>query len=156
MRTLVLAYSRTGTTKRFGEALAARLGADFASIDCPRYDGPIGYVRAALASLRGHLPPIRMSATPSDYDCVLIGGPMWTSYPATPVRRILTDGTPLPQRTGVFLTAGGHSSHDNAYRLLDEIRPDLQATLIVQGNATGTPEVEAETNRFLAAMGLEP
>jgi hypothetical protein len=62
MRSLVLCYSRTGTTKEVAAALAERLGAELAELHCDRYrPGPLGYVRAAYDSLRRRLAPVSVA-----------------------------------------------------------------------------------------------
>lgn len=60
-----------------------------------------------------------------DYDLVLIGGPIWTSYPALPIRALLAGKPELPERVGLFLTYGGHSSPDKA---IAEVAADVALT----------------------------
>lgn len=69
MRTLVIYYSRTGTTRKVAQALADMLGADTAEIRCERYGvGGLGYIRAAYDSVRGARPAIVIpTAVESDY-----------------------------------------------------------------------------------------
>lgn len=74
MRTLIVHYSRTGTTR----ALAGALGADVAEIRCKRYQGGfLRYLRAGYNSIEGNLPPVEAPPTAAAaYDLVLIGGPV--------------------------------------------------------------------------------
>ncbi len=59
MKTLIVYYSRTGTTKTVATALADTLGADLGEIRCGRYrPGIFRYPRAGYDSLKGNLPPI--------------------------------------------------------------------------------------------------
>lgn len=111
LRTLIIYYSRTGTTAKLAEALAEALDADLAEIRCDRYrPGIFRYLRAGYDSVKIKLPPIKVPPmVPLDYDLVLIGGPVWTSYPALPLRSFLANPPELPPRLGVFLTYGGHS-----------------------------------------------
>ncbi len=111
LRTLVIYYSRTGTTAKLAEALVEALEAELAEIRCDLYrPGIFRYLRAGYDSVRIKLPPIRFPPmVPRDYDLVLIGGPVWTSYPALPLRSFLAHPPGLPPRIGLFLTYGGHS-----------------------------------------------
>jgi hypothetical protein len=59
MRSLVLCYSRTGTTKKVATALAESLGAELAELRCDRY----------LRALR-RVNPLKSDALATDLDCV--------------------------------------------------------------------------------------
>ncbi|WP_337660255.1 flavodoxin family protein [Anderseniella sp. Alg231-50] len=111
MRTLIIYYSRTGTTATIASALANRLDADKREIGCDRYTGGLlRYLQAGYDSVRGNLPEIEMAEFAAEqYDLVLIGTPVWTSHPALPVRALLARKPDLPARVAVFLTHGGHS-----------------------------------------------
>ena len=118
-RSLVLFYSRGGTTRALAAVLTDRLGAEQGEIKCPRYDG--GWWRYLLAgydSVRGNLPSIDIPAAVEErcaaYDVVLLGGPVWTSHPALPLRSYLAGAPSLPARIGLFLTHGGHSRPEKA------------------------------------------
>lgn len=115
-KTLVVYYSRTGTTRKLAAALAGSLSADIVEIQCGRYgSGIFRYLRAGYDSLKGNLPPIEMShEVTADYDLALIGAPIWTSYPALPLRAFLASKPTLPLRIGLFLTYGGHSPSEKA------------------------------------------
>ena len=53
MKTLVVLYSRTGTTKKVGEEIAAALKADVEEIiDTKKRSGPIGYVQAGRDAMK--------------------------------------------------------------------------------------------------------
>ncbi len=141
MRTLIIYYSRSGTTRKLAEALATELSADIEEIRCDRYrPGGFRYLRAGYDSVRGNLPPIDMpQKSGSDYDLILIGAPVWTSYPATPVRAFLANMPGLPARIAVFLTHGGHSPPEKAVEMLAALLPrQAEATLhLSSGDVNG-------------------
>ena len=120
MRTLIVYYSRTGTTATIASALANRLDADKREIGCDRYAGGLlRYLLAGYDSVRGNLPEIEMTEFAAEqYDLLLIGTPVWTSHPSLPVRSFLDRKPELPTRVAVFLTHGGHSA---AQTCIDEI-----------------------------------
>ncbi len=121
MKTLVVYYSRTGATRSIAEELAQSLDAEIAEITSPRFHlGPFGYFRAGFDSVRGKLPPIDAPALDFGvYDLVLVGAPIWTSYPALPVRSFFAGAQSLGRETALFFTCEGHSPVQAA---VDEVR----------------------------------
>ncbi|KVD88300.1 flavodoxin [Burkholderia ubonensis] len=88
---LVVFYSRTGTTRRVGSALAAMLHADIEEIVEKRSRvGPFGYLRSIIEAVNQKpadiVPPKR---DPSAYDLVVIGSPVWAGCVSSPVRAYL-------------------------------------------------------------------
>ena len=137
MKSLVLFYSRTGTTRRLAGAIGEALAADICEIRCPRYGpGAWSYVRAGYDSLKGNLPIIdALDVDPAQYDLVLLGCPVWTSYPATPMRAYLAQRPALPATVGGFVTLGGQSPAAKTFDLMGEAlgRP-LAATLALKAD----------------------
>jgi menaquinone-dependent protoporphyrinogen IX oxidase len=125
LRTLIIYYSRTGTTATIARALADRLDSDTREISCDRYTGGIiRYLLAGYDSVRGNLPEIEMAEVAAEqYDLVLIGTPIWTSHPALPIRTFLDRKPELPARVAVFLTHGGHSPAQTCIDELAELLP---------------------------------
>lgn len=125
LRTLIIYYSRTGTTATIARALANRLDADTREISCNRYTGGmLRYLLAGYDSVRGNLPEIEIPKFAAEkYDLVLIGTPVWTSHPALPVRAFLGGKPELPARVAVFLTHGGHSPAQTCIDELAELLP---------------------------------
>lgn len=137
MRALILFYSRSGTTRLAAEALAHSLGADLSEIGAVRYRmAVLGYVRAAYDSLKRVLPPITVSASLCrSYDLLVLGTPIWTSYPAAPMRAFLSQNPKLPDRVALFVTYGGHSPPEKALDELAALLPDTPvATLALQAD----------------------
>ncbi|WP_159807517.1 flavodoxin family protein [Litoreibacter roseus] len=110
-KTGIVFYSRSGYSKRVAQRLADMLNGTLIEIDAPAYKRPIlGYLHAGFDSVRQvcKLPP--QTFTPlSDYDRVILCGPVWTSYPATPLRALLRSDPSLPDAVALCLTSGGHS-----------------------------------------------
>jgi hypothetical protein len=109
MRALVVFYSLSGTTRRVAKELAAQLGADLEEIRCPIYrPGLFGFWRAGYASWRNKIPEIAPSTYPaSDYDLVVVGGPVWAWNACTPVRAYLMREAARLRALGFFVTVGG-------------------------------------------------
>jgi flavodoxin len=111
MKTLVVYYSLSGTTRAVAEALARELTAEIEEIRCARYQrGVWVFLRGSYDSATGNLPPIeRPTHTPTAYDLVVIGGPIWASHPAPPVRAYLQHEAGRFTNAAFFLTHGGSS-----------------------------------------------
>lgn len=151
MRTLIVYYSRTGTTAIVARALANRLDADMTEISCARYAGGIlRYLRAGYDSVRGNLPEIEISAfAAAEYDLVLIGTPVWTSHPALPIRAFLHRKPELPGRVAVFLTHGGHSPAQTCIDELAELLPvPVEARLTFNSAQVSAGKVEDDVSDF--------
>ena len=157
--TLIVYYSRTGTTRRLATALAERLGADMAEIHCPRYrPGMLRYLRAGYDSVKGNLPPIEAPKIEArTYELVLLGAPVWTSHPALPLRAFLAHAPLLPARVGLFLTYGGHSAPDVAIRETEQLVPGgLVASLALNASDVGTAAMDPAIATFAGKLaGLQ-
>jgi flavodoxin len=154
MRTLVVYYSLSGATRTLAQAIAHEIGADLEEIRCGRYRlGPWGYLRAAYDSLVGRLPAIEApQRRPADYDLVLIGAPIWTAHPATPVRSWLRSYGGAIRKAGFFVTLGGAPA-DKTFREIGALagRAPL-ATLAVRDKDVKAGNVRAAVESFVAAL----
>ena len=147
MKSLVVAYSLSGQSRAVAAALARELGAELEEIRCDRYTrGFWGFIRAAYDSLAGRLPPIESSrCDPTHYDLVVIGGPIWASHPATPVRAYMRNEAGRLSRVAFFLTYGG-SPPDKAFREMGAlVALEPKATLAVR-------EKDVKDGNFVAAV----
>jgi len=109
MGALVAFYSLTGATRRVAQALAAELGAEVEEMRCPKYrPGFLGFWQAGYASWRGWIPEIAPPThNPSDYDLVVVGGPVWGWNACTPIRAYLMREAARLPAVAFFVTVGG-------------------------------------------------
>ena len=114
--TAIICYSRSGHSRRVAERLAHALDARLIELNAPVYKGALGYMRAGFQSLRqtGHLAP-QSFTTLEDFKRIVLCGPVWTSYPAIPLRALLRSDIPLPRSVSLFLTSGSHSPAQKAF-----------------------------------------
>lgn len=87
MKILVVCYSLSGKTKRVASCLADSIGADFAAMqEIVPYTlvgaGLRGVTKARARQSEDILP---VEADVAEYDCVIVAGPVWGSYPAPPL-----------------------------------------------------------------------
>ncbi len=155
MRVLIIYYSRSGTTRRLAEALAKALQADVREIKCPRYrPGGLRYLKAGYDSLRGNLPQIEgPDVDPGQYDLLLLGAPVWTSYPALPLRAYLAQKPALPGAVGGFVTLGGQSPPAATFDMVADVlgRP-LDATFALKDKDVARGGLEAAIYPFVSRL----
>lgn len=108
-RVLVIAFSRSGTTRKVAEEIAIRLQADREEIGERRSRlGFLGYVRSAREAMGKRVVGIDAAThRPADYDLVVIGSPVWASNLSSPVRSYLTQHIGEFRRVAFFCTQGG-------------------------------------------------
>ena len=111
-KTLLVYYSRTGTTRAVAEAISAALPCDVEEIiDTKNRLGILGYLRSgfdAFFERPSTLKPTRYN--PTDYDLVIVGTPVWNASLSAPVRTYLTTHKGKPKKVAFFCTYGGSGS----------------------------------------------
>ncbi|MBN3759748.1 flavodoxin [Burkholderia sp. Ac-20365] len=131
-RILVVYDSRSGTTRRIAELLAAELDADIEAIrergrhgasGAPVEDDAVragvrGYLRSLIDGLRhrevGVMPPIHdLSA----YDAVVVGTSVWASRPSAPAIAWLKAQGARTRRLALFCALGGSGSRKALERM---------------------------------------
>ena len=147
MKTLIVYYSLTGTARAVATALAQELGADIEEIRCTRYAPRLsGVVRAIYDTWRGNLPPIEpLLRALSLYDLVVVGGPIWASHPATPVRAFLRQKRSQLPSVAFFLTHGGSAGERSLGEMQSLAGLAPKATLVVR-------EVDVKNGKFASAV----
>ena len=107
--TLVVFYSRTGTTRKAAEALAQAGGWDLAEIvDEATRTGRRGPLRSVIETLFRLKPRVRyLGHDPGLYDLVIIATPVWASSIASPVRSFLTQYRVRLKRVAFLCTLMG-------------------------------------------------
>ena len=92
MKTLVVYYSRTGTTKKVAETISSMIESDIERIiDTKKRAGPFGGLAAAKDAILKRLTKIEATKNdPSDYDLVIIGTPIWVGAMSAPIRSYIT------------------------------------------------------------------
>jgi hypothetical protein len=148
-------FSRSGHSKRLANKLAAELRVEQIEIVDQAYAGHLlGYLRAGYDSLRQKSAlRSQQNVSLSGFGHVILVGPVWTSFPAVPLRALLQSGDDLPQAVSLFLTSGGQSSPEKAFAtaVTDLGRP-LVATGFLPNSAEGTEDEVFTIARFLPEL----
>lgn len=153
--TAVVFYSRTGHSERIARYLSAELNATLLQIHAPSYAAPwIGALRAGWHSLRNRdMPDGPALPVVETFNGVVICGPVWTSYPAVPLRTFLRRTQAMPATVGLLLT---QASQTPAHKAYEAARADLGrefAALQVLSNANANTDDEARHIReFIADL----
>ena len=110
IQALVVYYSRSGNSRAVAVEIARALGgADVEEIrDTVDRTGLLGYLRSFRDGMRKRTTTL---ATPgrdvSEYDVVIVGGPVWVGAPSSPVRTWLRAHAGELHEVAFFLTHGG-------------------------------------------------
>ena len=151
-RTLVVYYSRTGTTRRLAEALAKALGADIEPIvDRTNRSGILGYLRSIAEALqRRHAPAEPAKIDPRSYDLVVVGTPVWAWSASSPVRSYLAANRERLPDVAFFCTMGARGGE----RAFEEMQA-IAAKAPRAGCAVTAREVASEAYGEQMARFLE-
>lgn len=133
-RTLLVYYSRSGTTRRVALAIAQALEADVEEIvdETPR-SGVLGYLRSIVdATLRrpASLQPPKLK--PADYDVVIVGTPVWSARISSPVRTYLNRHCDGVREVAFFCTCGGRGGRSVLRQMKRLMQKTPVARLIVR------------------------
>ena|SRR3989344_2165644 len=117
MKSLVVFYSRTGTTKKAAEQVAKSLKCDIEEIiDLHNRKGAIGYLKSGMhATLKRPSKIKKPIKDPSSYDLVIIGTPIWSFDVSSPVRAYIMQNKGKIKKAAFFCTMGG-SGGERAFR----------------------------------------
>lgn len=109
-RTLVVCYSRTGTTRKVADAIARALNnADCEQLqDTANRAGLRGYLRSAMDGIFGRRAVLTGTRRdPRAYDLVVVGTPVWFGALSSPARTYLEENAGRFPAVAFFLTHGG-------------------------------------------------
>jgi flavodoxin len=119
MKSLVVFYSRTGTTKRIGDALAQLLACDSEElVDTKKRSGPLGFVSAGRDAQAKKLTTLAdVKHDPALYDLVILGTPVWGGTLSSAMRTYISANKSKFKRVAFFCTHGGSGNK----QLFDEM-----------------------------------
>ncbi|SEW26426.1 hypothetical protein SAMN04488515_1921 [Cognatiyoonia koreensis] len=147
----IVYYSRSGHSERLARILSERLNATLIHLVAPRYQsGLFAYLRAGFHSLRQTCDlPEQAFDTLARYRAVIICGPVWTSYPATPLRGLLRSDIPMPKTVGLFLTCADHSPAQKAFDTAEaDFGGPFTATASLSNDDEGTDRETRQIDSF--------
>ena len=109
MKTLVVYYTRTGNTKFIAETIAAELGADIEEvIDLKNRQGRLAFLPAGKDATQGKETQIaETKRTPTGYDLVIIGQPVWAGSPTPAIRTYMNKNDLSGKKVALFFSDSG-------------------------------------------------
>jgi flavodoxin len=109
MKSLVVYYSRTGKTRFVAEKVASELKADIEEVvDLKSRSGRFGFLKAGYDATRGNETEIgKTQKSPSDFDLIVVGTPVWNSRPASAISTYLKRNDFAGKKVAVFCTNEG-------------------------------------------------
>lgn len=155
-KTLIAYYSMTGNTRKVADEIRAAVGADadIEEIREPRArHGFTGTVRAMFDSLFRREPPIEPAAlNPDGYDLLVLGGPVWASRMAAPVRTYAHRyGGKVPQIA--FFATEGRTGAERAFKDLEQVCQHApKATLAVDAEHIKPEAHQDAVKRFATSV----
>ncbi|MFA5925393.1 MAG: flavodoxin [Parcubacteria group bacterium] len=154
MKTLVIYYSRTGTTKKVAEMIAEKMGADIEEIkDTVDRSGVKGYLKSGRDAMKKRLTKLMpLQKNLAEYDLLIIGTPIWGWNMSAPVRTFVTDQKDNIKNAAFFCTMGG-SGDERAFSEMEEIiekKPKDVLSLMTKNVATGG--FEEKVNEFVNSI----
>jgi flavodoxin len=143
MKSLVAYYSRTGTTKTVGKAIAKELKADSDEIiDLKNRLGPINWIIAGFDATRRKLTKIKVKKKPESYDMVIVGTPIWSKNMTPAVRTYLTNHNLDGKKVCFFCTSGG----DNVKKAFSEMKELVPKSVVVGKLGIRAQEVKSDSH----------
>jgi flavodoxin len=153
-RTLVVYYSRTGTTHEVAEAIRNELGCEIDRIvDRTHRRGILGYLRSGLEAVLHRRVALGESSTVAgDYDLVIVGTPIWNASVSAPVRTYLHENRDRIRNVAFFCSYGGSGS-TRTFRQMQQVcgqRP--LAKLAVKQHEVHRPGFAEKVRAFASAI----
>ncbi len=112
MKSLVVFYSRTGTTKKVAETISSNLKCDIEEIlDKKNRTGVLGYLMSGRDAILKKLVVIEgIKKAPALYDLVIIGTPVWAGTMSSPIRTYISQNKGCFKKVAFFCTHGSSES----------------------------------------------
>ncbi|MFA4639824.1 flavodoxin family protein [Pyrococcus kukulkanii] len=146
MKTLIVFYSRSRTTKRIAQEVARALNADIDEIiDKKPRKGILGFLIAGYDATMGKTTEIEFEKDPSSYDLVVIGTPVWNGRVTPAIRTYLLQNRGKIRNAAFFCTCAGRPG--KCLEQMEEIlgkRPVLRKILVRKRLEEGIKEFVEE------------
>ncbi len=151
-KTLVLYYSLTGNTKMVAEEMANRLGADIEEITCvDPYDTNFqACIQRCLQEREaGVLPEINpVKADLSQYDCIVVGYPIWFGTYAPPITTWLNGVDLKGKKVLLFCTFGSGGLEPSQFDFMEQ-QPEAEVLGCYGVRAARLEAMPKEVEQFL-------
>jgi flavodoxin len=154
MKTLVIYYSRTGITKKIGQAIASKIQADTEEIiDLKDRKGAWEYLKAGRDAMKRVPADIADTKNdPAGYDLVVIGTPVWAGNMACAIRTYIGRNKDRIKKLALFCTMGG-AGDQNTFNEMESLSgKTVAAKITVRTREAGKPETDARLDEFVRQL----
>ncbi|WP_049621510.1 flavodoxin family protein [Frateuria defendens] len=157
-RTLLVYYSMTGNTRKLAEEIGDAVGADVEEIrELHARHGLSGMWRAMVDTLLHREPALLpVQHDPADYDLLVLGGPVWASHAASPVRAYARQWGEKTKDVALFCTEGRRGAEE----AFAELRPFFHrlpvATVAVDAGHLRPGDHREAMQQFVAHLKTPP
>lgn len=144
-KTLVVYFSRSGTTRCVAEAIARATGADLEELREPHSRAGLwGWLRSGYeGSYRRAAEPLPLARDPSKYDLVFVGSPTWNRALSSPVRGFLQQYRGALPSVVLFATCSGRGADAVLHEMTELVtNAPLAQLAIVEADVRHGPAVE--------------
>jgi flavodoxin len=150
MRSLVVFYSRTGTSKFVAEKVVSELSAETEKVvDLKNRRGWLGFIRAGYDATRGKETKIeKTQKLPKDYDLIVVGTPVWNSRLTPAIRTYLKENDLSQRRIALFSTNEGRGG-EKTLAMMKSLIPN--GDIVGELGISKALENREETERKIAA-----
>ena len=152
MKSLIVYYSRTSTTRKIADEISKKLKADKEEIiDQKNRKGPIGYIIGGKDAMAKKLTKINeLKKNPANYDLLVIGTPVWAFTMTPAIRTFLTKIKDYNKKLALFFTAGS-SGMKKTLTQMKELLPKskLTATLALTTSEVKNNSYEDKIKEFI-------
>jgi flavodoxin len=154
MKTLVVYYTRTGTTAKAAQMIAAALGADKEEIkETGGRGGPLGWLRSGKeASQRMESQVKPLNADPAAYDLVVVGTPVWAGTVSSPVRGFIKQYRDKLPGVAFFCAMGGDDPAKTFPEMEEACGVKPTSTLALRKHTVDGGEAQAMVAEFADAL----
>jgi len=152
MNSLIVYYSRTGTTRTVAEKLAALLDCPIEEIkDTQNRYGFIGFMRSGYQAYRKKLTTITPPENaPAEFDLVLIGTPVWAGTLSVPIRTYIHQYKEVFPAVAFFST-NGDEDQLGLFREMEHLcGKHPLSTVSIPAKTVKNGEYMTQLKRFLA------
>lgn len=153
-KVVIVYYSMTGNTRAIAEELKWALGADIEEIRERRPRRGFGGVLKALAELLLHREPpvLPPQQDLTQYDLVVIGGPLWGGRFAAPVRVFTRCHVVNARRVALFCTFGSYGAGQALESMRSSLGGEVIATLAIAARDLAHERHRAPFDTFVAKL----
>ncbi len=158
-RVLIVYYSLSGNTENVAKMIETKTGADLYLLEpetpYPSSTEATGTEMQAerdnnsIRELTGTLPDL------SDYDYILIGGPVWSGLPSNPVQKYLSLNDFTGKQVSGFWTAyGDPANYADEFAALVTNGSVLEGLSLVSADVSDSAVLNAKIDAWLESLGL--